>query len=120
MESRPDRKVSPGMVVMVESSERLVTLSGLGGSGVTTREGVVGDRVRWEQRWVEFELVVEGAAPQSITLLVPISWCRLGLLDRYRHFRERSSLPDLITGPFPVFERGEPRIGFRWGRERVS
>lgn len=102
------------MRVVVESSERLVTLAGLGGGGVTTREGVIGKRVSWEQRWVEFELVVEGAVPLSVTVLIPIAWCRLGFLDRSRHLWGGSSLPDSISGPFPVFEKGQPR-GWRMG-----
>lgn len=109
LETKPSRKVAQGMKVVVQSTERLTTLAGLEGGRAVARDGVIGKRVRWEKRWVEYELVVEGAVPQSISLLVPIDWCRLGVLDRYKHFWESSSLPDLIAGPFPEYENGEPR-----------
>ena len=78
-----DHQIAQGMEVEVHSYGNLSPLwSGV----VIVRQGIVGKIIHWKKRLVEYELVMNGAKGLSVTLLIPIKWVRMGILDRYWHY----------------------------------
>ena len=110
MEIAPTQKIAAGMRLEIQS----VGQEKRGGGVVVVREGVIGRRMCWERKWVEHELVMdEEATALCITLLIPLKWFRMGLVDQFCHYRERPFLRDTIPGPFPEYRNGEPQREWR-------
>lgn len=103
LEIVPHRRIAQGMQVEIQSYG---CLSPVCGGVVMVREEIIGKRVHLEKRWAEYE-IVDKATALSVTLLVPIEWLQMSLLDQFRHHRERHLLPDITPGPFPHYEKGE-------------
>jgi hypothetical protein len=104
LEILPAQRISQGMRVEIQSYGGI---SPIEGAVVIVREGIIGKRTHWERRWAEYELIMGKKGGLSVTLLVPIEWLRMNLLDRIRHYRERRVLPDITPGPYPRYEKGE-------------
>lgn len=110
VEGAPGQRLQPGSRVELRSVKHFR----LGMNMVAMREGVIGKRVYWEQRWVEYQLDMDGPSALSVTVLVPLQWVAMSLMDRLTHYLERTTLPDITPGPFPRYVQGEPQKWPSW------
>ena len=109
----PDHRISQGMKVEMHSYGYSSPVSR---DVVMVREGIIGRRVRWEKRWAEYALLMDAKGLLSITILVPLEWLQMSLIDRFQHYRERHLLLDVTPGPFPQYNKGEVQMDYGYGR----
>jgi hypothetical protein len=109
LEIAPVQRISQGMRVELQSHG----FSPIRGEVTIVREGIIGRRTHWERRWVEFELKMDEETELSVTILVPIEWIRMSLMDRVWHYSERRMLPDITPGPYPRYEKGKAQKEYR-------
>ena len=113
MEVKPDHRIRQGMRVEIHSYG---CSSPFSGEVVMVREGIIGKRVRWEKNWAEHALIMDATVVLSVTILVPLAWLQMSLIDRFQHYQERHLLSDVTPGPFPQYNKGEAQTDYGYGR----
>jgi hypothetical protein len=111
LEVRPDHKISQGMRVKIRSygCQNLACEE-----VVMVREGLIGKKVRWEKRWTEHVLIMDEAVALSVTtILIPLEWLQISLLDRFQHYQGRHLLLDITPGLFPRYNQGEAQTDYQ-------
>ena len=66
-------------------------------NGGRKREGQVDGVERWEKKWVELNIRVQGQN-DLLTLVAPLAWVNLGLVKRLQHLSQYWRLKNTIPG----------------------